>query len=200
MVRRAFLTLALSGIALAIPVPASAGGGGCYKLTQGEGTTIELKNFCITPTLLRVEPGETVTFVNRDTFRHIITSAGVEWSSDGFLRADEAFTATFRKDGVYPYQCYLHPGMAGAVIVGDATGLGAADRGGVFVAPFEGEQPLPEVVYVTRAPEPGAATSSSGRAAAWAAGGILVGLIAGAIVTLGVRSSASRSRVRDVAT
>jgi plastocyanin len=198
MVRRAFLTFVLSGIALAIPVPASAGGGGCYKLTQGEGTTIELRDFCITPTLLRVEPGETVTFVNRDSFRHIITSAGVEWSSDGFLRADEAFAATFRKDGVYPYQCYLHPGMAGAVIVGDATGLGAADRGGVMVAPLEAQEPLPEVVYVTRAPEPGAAASSSGRLVPMV-GGLLIGVAVGAIVTLGVRSSARR-RVRDVAT
>jgi hypothetical protein len=137
--------------------------------------------------------------VNRDSFRHIITSAGVEWSSDGFLRADEAFTATFRKDGVYPYQCYLHPGMAGAVIVGDATGLGAAERGGVFVAPFEGEPPLPEVVYVTRAPEPSAASSSTDRPVALV-GGVLVGVLIGAIVTLGVRSSAARRRLRDVAT
>jgi plastocyanin len=197
MVRRAFLTLLLSGVVLALPVPASAGGGGCYKLTQGAGTTVKLRNFCITPTLLRVEPGETVTFVNQDSFRHIITSAGVEWSSDGYLRANEAFTATFRKDGVYPYQCYLHPGMAGAVIVGDATGLGAADRGGVFVAPFEGEEPLPEIVYVTRAPEPGATSSSSGGPVALV-GGVLLGVAIGAIVTLGVRGSASRRRLRDV--
>lgn len=198
MVRRAFLTLALSGIALAIPVPASAGGGGCVEVTEGTGTTVELLNYCITPTLLRVQPGETVTFVNRDETRHVISSSGYAWGSDGYMRHDEVFTATFSENGVYPYQCYLHPGMAGAVIVGDATGLGAAERGGVVAAPLQ--EPLPEVVYVTRAPEPGAATSSSGRPAAWAAGGILVGLIAGAIVTLGVRSSASRSRVRDVAT
>jgi hypothetical protein len=55
MARRALLTLVLSGIALAIPAPASAGGGGgCVEVTEGTGTTVELLNSCITPTLLRV--------------------------------------------------------------------------------------------------------------------------------------------------
>lgn len=46
-----------------------------------------------------------------------------------------SFTATFRRPGVYPFQCYLHPGMAGAVLVGDANGPGAATDGRVRVAP-----------------------------------------------------------------
>src|SRR3989441_10025906 len=29
------------------------------------------------------------------------------------------FTFTFAKSGLYPYPCYLHPGMSGLVIVGD---------------------------------------------------------------------------------
>jgi plastocyanin len=198
MVRRAFLTLLVGGIALAIPAPASAGGGGCVEVTEGTGTTVEMLYACLTPTLLRVEPGDTVTFVNRDEFRHVISGSGYAWSSDGNMRPDEAFTATFRENGVYPYQCYLHPGMAGAVIVGDATGLGAADRGGVVAAPLQ--EPLPEVVYVTRGPEPGAATSSSGAGPVALVGGILVGVAIGAIVTLGVRSSAARRRLRDAAT
>jgi plastocyanin len=195
MVRRAFLTLVLSAIALAIPAPASAGGGGCAEVSEGTGTTVELLNYCITPTMLRVQPGETVTFVNRDETRHVISSAGYAWGSDGYMRADEAFTATFSNDGVYPFQCWLHPGMAGAVIVGDATGLGAADVGGVVAAPLQ--EPLPEVVYVTRAPEPEATSSSSGGPVALV-GGVLLGVAIGAIVTLGVRGSASRRRLRDV--
>jgi plastocyanin len=196
MLRRAFLTLVLSGIALTIPAPVLAGGGGCVEVTEGTGTTVDLLNFCLTPTLLRVEPGETVTFVNRDDYRHVISSAGYAWGSDGYMRADDAFTATFSENGVYPYQCYLHPGMAGAVIVGDATGLGAADEGGVVAAPLQ--EPLAEVVYVTRAPE--AATSSSDRPVALV-GGVLVGVAVGAIVTLGVRGGTGRRRTtREAAT
>ena len=197
MARRAFLTLALSAVVLTIPATATAGGGGCVEVTEGSGTTVELLDYCIAPTLLRVQPGETVTFVNRDETRHVISSAGYAWGSDGSMRADEAFTATFSENGVYPFQCYLHPGMAGAVIVGDATGLGAAETGGVVAAPLQ--EPLPEVVYVTRAPEPGAATSSSGGPVA-PVGGVLVGVVIGAIVTLGVRSGATRRRTRELAT
>ena len=200
MVRRAFLTLVLSGIALTVPAPALAGGYGCDEVTEGTGTTVELLHYCITPALLRVEPGETVTFVNRDETRHVISSAGHGWSSDGYMREDEAFTATFRENGVYPYQCFLHPGMTGAVIAGDGTGPGPADRANVFVAPFEGEPPLPKVVYVTRAPEPGAATSPSDPPIAWAAGAVFVGVAVGAIVTLGVRGGTPRRRGREVPT
>lgn len=199
MVRRAFLILVLTGIALTITVPASAGGGGCAEVTEGAGTTVELRDLCITPTLLRVDPGETVTFVNRDGFRHVLAGAGYAWSSEGYMAPNEAFTATFRKGGVYPYQCYLHPGMAGAVIVGDGTGHGPANRAGVVVAPWEGEPPIPEVVYVTRAPEPGTATSSFGSPVALV-GGILVGVVVGAVVTLGVRGGTARRRTREMAT
>jgi plastocyanin len=194
MVRRAFLMSMLTAAALALPMPALAGGGGCAEITEGTGTTVELLYSCITPTLLRVDPGETVTFVNRDDYRHVISGAGYSWGSNGNMAADEAFTATFRKNGVYPYQCYLHPGMAGAVIVGDGTGLGPADQAGVVVAPFqefEGQEPLPEVVYVTRAPQVRTVTALSGGPVAWA-GGIVIGLVIGVIVTLGLRGSARR--------
>ena len=67
------------------------------------------------------------------------------------------------------------------------------------MAPFEVEQQPPEVVYVTRAPQPGATSTSSGSPVALV-GGILVGVAVGAIVTLGVRSSAARRRMRDVTT
>jgi plastocyanin len=180
MVRRALLAAVLATAALGVPSPASAGGGGCAELTEGSGTTVEILYSCLTPTLIRVDPGATVTFVNRDDYRHVIAGAGYAWSSDGYLRADDAFTATFRRNGVYPFQCYLHPGMAGAVIVGDGTGLGAAQSGGVVVEPLDiPEQPLPEVVYLTRAPDIRTVRASS--APAWT-GGIAVGLAAGVTI------------------
>lgn len=127
---------------------ASAGGGGCGEVTTGEGTTVELLYACITPSLIRVDPGETVTFVNRDSFRHVITGAGVAWGSRGYMGEGETFTATFRRAGVYPFQCYLHPGMVGAVLVGDANGPGAATDGRVRVAPVA-PSPSPSPVVAT---------------------------------------------------
>ena len=164
---------------LAIPAPATAGGGGCAEVTAGSSTTVELISSCITPTLVRIEPGETITFVNRDDYRHVIAGAGYAWASEGSMRPEEAFTATFRTDGVYPFQCYLHPGMTGAVIVGDGTGLGAASRANVFVEPLAGtEEPTAKVVYLTKAVPAGSST-----AGAWTAG-IAIGIATGATVVV----------------
>lgn len=182
MVRRALFVAMLAAAALAVPSPVSAGGGGCAEVTQGTGATVELLDFCITPAILRVDPGTTVTFVNRDDFEHVIAGSGSSWGSDGYMAPDDAFTATFRKNGVYPFQCYLHPSMAGAVIVGTGIGAGPADRSGVVVAPWQGPEPLPEVVYLTRAPEIRTVRASS--APAWTAG-IAVGLATGLLIALG---------------
>ncbi len=170
------------------PAPAAwAGGGGCGEVTTGEGATVELLGLCITPTLLRVDPGATVTFVNRDPFRHIITGAGVGWGSPGFLRGDASFTATFRRPGVYPFQCYLHPGMAGAVLVGDANGPGAAAEGRVQVAPA----PSPVVLTETRG-RPVFVTEPVERVGWLALGAGLVLSVAGGAALLGARRRAVR--------
>ena len=180
--RRAFLACALGSIAVVTPIPASAGGGGCAKLTDGSGTTVEIEFSCFTPTLLRVDPGDTVTFVNSDSYRHVIAGAGYRWASDGFMREGEAFAVTFDDDGVYPFQCYLHPGMTGAVVVGTGTGLGPASRGDV-VPQVSLEQPLPEIVYVTSPPEIRTVVARSSSNGVWTAGipvGLAIGLLVGA--------------------
>ena len=188
--RRAFLVWMLMTIALLAPIPASAGGGGC-ELTDGSGSTVEIEFSCITPTLIRVEPSDTVTFVNRDSYRHVIVGAGYQWASKGYMRAQEAFAATFDEDGVYPYQCYLHPGMSGTVIVGTGTGLGPATSGNVLVEQVSLEEPLPEIVYVTRPPEIRTVVTRANSAGPWTVG-ILVGLATGVLVALGATTLGRR--------
>ena len=60
-----FLGLLMS---VAAPVASLAsGGGGCGRpVTDGDGTRVSIRNFCFGPTVLRVRPGDTVTWVNRD--------------------------------------------------------------------------------------------------------------------------------------
>jgi len=188
--RRVFLAFALMGFALMLPSAASAGGGGCAELTDGGGTTVEILYSCITPTLIRVDEGTTVTFVNRDSYRHDIAGAGYSWSSEGFLGEGEAFTATFRRDGIYPFQCYLHPGMSGAVVVGTGTGLGPATSGSVLVEQISLEEPLPQIVYLTRPPEIRTVVARSSSAGAWTAGiavGALLGLLTATVATFVLR-------------
>jgi hypothetical protein len=42
------------------------------------------------------------------------------------MEIGQRITYRFSTSGVYPYFCFFHPGMVGAVVVGDAAGLGAA--------------------------------------------------------------------------
>ncbi|MGH2649950.1 MAG: cupredoxin domain-containing protein, partial [Actinomycetota bacterium] len=47
------------------------------------------------------------------------------WGYFDDLLEGRSFTATFTDDGVYPYACTYHPGMNGAVVVGDGLGAGS---------------------------------------------------------------------------
>ena len=104
---------------LVLPVRPAAAGGGCHveTPTEGTGTTVELSKACMNPIVLRVDTGATVTFVNRDPVLHNLFAAG--WAH-GDLPPGEATTHWFNAAGIYPYACTLHPGMVGAIVVGDA--------------------------------------------------------------------------------
>jgi plastocyanin len=189
MVRRALILTSVLTFGLAISgSPARAGGGGCVELTDGSGAAVELLRSCFTPTVLRTEPGTVVTFVNRDPYPHVITGAGYAWGSESSMRSDEAFSVRFESDGVYPFQCYLHPGMTGAVIVGD----GGPSKGAIAVAPVELPSPSPQVVI---SPSPVLRTSirtvERSSAWPWAVAGV-AGLALGAIG--GAASARRRSR------
>jgi plastocyanin len=114
--------------------PASAGGGCHGGATQGEGDTVAMSKACFTPSVLRVNPGTEVTFVNKDPVVHNISATGWGYFED--MAEGEAFTATFDEPGVYPYACTYHAGMTGAIVVGDGTGAGSGEL--VTVAPLTG--------------------------------------------------------------
>lgn len=97
--------------------PALAGGGCHSATTQGEGDRVEMAKACFSPSVLRTDPGTEVTFVNRDPVVHNVSAS--EWGYFGDLNRGDDFTATFSEPGVYPFACTYHPGMVGAVVVGD---------------------------------------------------------------------------------
>lgn len=119
---RHFAFALVVGSAVAVPaVPAAAGGGGCRDTapTEGTGTTVEMTNFCMSPSTLRVAPGTTVTWKNVDPVVHNLFALG--WGH-GVVEAGASVSQTFADPGTYAYACTLHPGMVGAVVVGDGTG------------------------------------------------------------------------------
>ncbi|MEX2420680.1 MAG: plastocyanin/azurin family copper-binding protein [Actinomycetota bacterium] len=168
MVRRIGTALAVSFlVALLFPaVPALAGSGGChYDVTQGTGDTVELKDACFTPSILRVDPGDSVTFVNLDDFTHNV--GGNQWGHFDDMNLNDAFTATFDETGVYPYACSYHPGMTGAIVVGSGEGAGNGEVVTIDSFAQPAASPVVEVRTVTEE------ASGAPVAIGWIVGGVV---------------------------
>lgn len=71
---------------------------------------------CMNPRVLRTS-SEEVTFVNRDGATHNLFGSG--WMVEE-LRQDDSVVRRFT-EGTHVYSCTLHPGMVGAVVVGDGV-------------------------------------------------------------------------------
>ena len=76
---------------------------------------------CYIPSLIVIEKGKQVTWVNEDSAFHSVTSgfydAPTELFDSGHLDPFESYTLTFDKTGTYDYFCTLHPWMKGQVII-----------------------------------------------------------------------------------
>jgi plastocyanin len=125
-IRRIFTAgagLALVALSLVPNVAGASGGGGCGgPVTDGAGTTVEIEDFCFGPTILRVAPGESVTFANLDRSPHTVLGANATWGGYDALKKEQEATYEFAETGVFPYVCTWHVGMVGAIVVGDGAG------------------------------------------------------------------------------
>lgn len=129
--------LALCGLALLLAAPVAAGDP-CSSVvdlparTVGTDPQVKTAPCAFAPTVTRIPVGGTVTFFNGDGPAHLITGANQEWGSpDVQLSPNATVSYTFAKAGAYPYACALHPGMSGAIVVGDPeTALAVTDETG----------------------------------------------------------------------
>lgn len=115
-------------IALALATGSAAAGGGCHPpadaATQRSGNSIDVKGCAFGPTVLHAPIGAKITWTNLDVIPHAIAGSGWVAAQDPITQGATA-SYTFDKAGVYPYMCFVHPGMAGVVVVGDAPFLPA---------------------------------------------------------------------------
>ncbi len=161
----------------------AGGGGHCPEpASDAAGTRVDLKASCMLPTVLRVDEGATVRFTNRDEVPHTVTGAGprerLSWGSFDELRQEQSVDYTFARNGVYLYYCALHPGMVGAIVVGDGSGPGPASAA-ASVPP--GDAPTLEQRRVAAAVAGGGATRADVTrvgASAAAAAALIVGVAA----------------------
>lgn len=174
-VLRTIFAAAVIAAALGTTSAATAGGGGGGRCHDGptvaEGATVLMERNCFVGTVTYAPVGEPITFVNQDDLPHTVT--GVGWDGgeiDGLARKD----IRFEDEGVYVYTCVYHPGMSGAIVIGDAAGPGPAEGGPVSIT-----QPEPEKAPAS--PDPGPEGSpvpgaTLGAIAGLAAGGVGFGL------------------------
>ena len=116
---RTLMVLALSGLWLVPMGGPAAAGGGCHsqKLTDKATTEVVTVGACFTPVVARVDVGDTVTWSGNEMAHTVTGASAVLFNED--LAPDGTVTSTFDEAGVYPYSCLLHPGMIGAVVVGE---------------------------------------------------------------------------------
>ena len=142
MTRRALmLSLSIAWFWGVLSLPAAAGGGGgCHQAPRpfdARTQVVAMEDYCFSPAVVRIEPKQSVTWVNRDVDAHTVTGVGGTWGRYGELGRGGRVTSSFAASGVYPYFCTLHPGMVGAVVVGDgvaAGGVGEVNSGAVSSA------------------------------------------------------------------
>ena len=142
MVRRGLVVCALAVAgALLFSVPAGAGGGGHCGVPRAPLEDVALTSVGIgdcefAPAIVRAAAGARITWTNGDSFGHTVTGANELWGTTDALESGESVSHRFEKPGIYPYYCAYHPGMVGAVVVGD--GDAASGAAGTAAAPTSG--------------------------------------------------------------
>jgi plastocyanin len=67
------------------------------------------------PRRITISRGDRVRWINRDNVTHTTTSANGLWNET--LMPGERFTRRFRRAGRFGYQCMIHSGMDGTIVV-----------------------------------------------------------------------------------
>lgn len=82
------------------------------------------------PGFLKVEPGDTVTFVPTEAAHNSVSHYGPEGGQTWAGAMNQAISVTFEQEGVYLYKCDPHVplGMVGVIQVGAAKNLAAAKQ------------------------------------------------------------------------
>lgn len=136
------VTLLLLTVVGVVPTVVQAGGG-CHREVSppgdGQASVIKIDGCMFYPTISRVPVGTSVRFLNTGNAPHNITGVAGTWASPQLQPGGE-FQQTFADPGVYPFACTLHPGMNGAIVVGqDQEAVAAA----VVAPPSPGVTPRP---------------------------------------------------------
>lgn len=137
MVKRAMAVGVFAVVAMSMLAPVASAGGGCHtdSFTDAKGVKVLLVDACFSPNVIRVQPGQSVTWTNHDDMAHTVTGVADSWGTFDTLSLNDTVSYQFKSSGVFPYFCLIHPGMVGAVVVGDGTSKATTTQAVVPVPP-----------------------------------------------------------------
>jgi plastocyanin len=191
----ALLALALGTLAIPLGAGPAVAGGGCHQApTDHSGTVVMIKDYCFSATVLRVQPGQKVTWRNVDGTTHLVTGHGGFWGTNGELQPGDSYAVRFDDEGIYPYSCMLHYGMNAVVVVGNPFAAGSGTGSDPAAVAAQANPPAKAKV----ATPPVSSESTSGWRTATFVGFAL--FLVTALALASQRIATRRSRVRAIST
>ena len=85
--------------------------------TGPQTSTVDIKDLAFSPDTLTISVGDTVTWTNSDSVKHLVASSGIGGIASSTLNPGASYSKTFTKAGTYAYHCEIHPSMKGTIIV-----------------------------------------------------------------------------------
>jgi len=114
------LPLVAAGVAAASPAFAShapAAMSHTVSEVQGAGPSSNKSGFAFKPYALTIKKGDTVVFVDKSgAVPHNVVGIGNNVINRAAVNT-KSYTLKFTKAGTYKYQCLIHPGMIGMIVV-----------------------------------------------------------------------------------
>jgi plastocyanin len=154
-------------------------------VTDEAATHVRIGECAFVPTIARVPVGSTVTFTNGSVMDHEVAGANLTWgAAQTPIAPARSVEHTFAAAGVYPYSCMIHPGMTGAIVVGDGgvAAVGAVTPPAVDATPEANAATTGSAAASTDAVAAEPLPIAVGLALAGLVGASLVGALVGALV------------------
>jgi amicyanin len=87
------------------------------KETETTKADVVIENFSFSPQTFTLPAGATVTWTNRDSMPHTVTSTDKRFPKSPVMKPGQSYSNKFAAAGTYSYFCSIHPRMTGKIIV-----------------------------------------------------------------------------------
>jgi plastocyanin len=87
------------------------------KETETTKADVVIENFSFSPQTFTLPAGATVTWTNRDSMPHTVTSTDKRFPKSPVMKPGQSYSNKFAAVGTYSYFCSIHPRMTGKIIV-----------------------------------------------------------------------------------